>query len=489
MLAKAAAVTGTLISKIREARYIHVAPEATHCPTDFGINRLTLNFRNRDVEALYRDFNFRENISFSRRTTVLGALTMLAFSILDYFVIPDIFEYALFLRFAVCMPLLLLIVAATFLPFSYATRIRIFSLVLLVPNIVILAMIAQAETLGSGLYYAGVLVTIAFCASLWRFGFLYSVFMAMLTAALYAGVVALFNPLDQTILINNIFFLIWSITINCYHTYTFELKQRTNFVRQSRLEYEQARAEDLFDKSQAANRAKDEFLATMSHELRTPLNAIIGFSDIITNEMMGPIGQARYVEYSKDINSSGHHLLNIINEILDFSKSDVKDLVVGNEEFSPAETLEKTERMLSVKASERQISLSVAHQDAGVTLHGDERLFTQAMINLVSNAIKFTPDNGKVSVRTRMLADGSFEITVTDTGIGLKKEDLERVFEPFVQVEGAMSRKFEGTGLGLPMVRKIAEAHHGSVHLESDGESGTIAVFRVPATRVTAMAA
>ena len=241
------------------------------------------------------------------------------------------------------------------------------------------------------------------------------------------------------------------------------------------------------EQAEAANHAKSEFLANMSHELRTPLNAIIGFSEILAMQIFGPLGSERYRSYVEDIHESGNHLLGIINGILDLSKAEAGKLILDETEVDLAEVLRQSGRMFRTKAAERGIKLIFDLPEALPGILADSRLVSQVVINLISNAIKFT-NQGTVAVRLGREAEGACFIRVRDTGVGIAKENIAKVVEPFVQVESAFSRGHEGTGLGLPFVKKIMELHGGRLNIESELGEGTTVTVYFPAERTVARA-
>ena len=240
------------------------------------------------------------------------------------------------------------------------------------------------------------------------------------------------------------------------------------------------------EEAEAANRAKSNFLAAMSHELRTPLNAIIGFSDIMLMEMMGPFGNERYRDYLKDINVSGEHLLAIINDILDLSKAEAGHLELIEDLIHPGDAIEPVQRLLTPRASEAGLTLVSRIADDLPLLRADERKTRQVMLNLLSNAMKFTPEGGRIDIDARVNRSGDLAIAVTDTGIGIAPEDLSRVMEPFTQIDSSLSRRHAGTGLGLPLVKSIMELHEGRQQLDSKPGIGTTAVVTFPAARLVA---
>ncbi len=236
--------------------------------------------------------------------------------------------------------------------------------------------------------------------------------------------------------------------------------------------------------AEAANRAKSEFLANMSHELRTPLNAILGFSEVLMHEMAGPLGQPRYREYAADIHDSGRHLLAVINDILDLSKIEAGRVEIVDGEIEVEALAQKAVRLLAERAEHAGVEIGLLSQPNLPLLIADERLVKQALLNLLSNAVKFTPRGGRIEVCLSLAADGAFCVRVRDTGIGIGEADLARVLTPFSQVESALSRNFQGTGLGLPLTKSFIEMHGGSLELESRLGDGTEVTLRFPPERV-----
>jgi PAS domain S-box-containing protein len=239
------------------------------------------------------------------------------------------------------------------------------------------------------------------------------------------------------------------------------------------------------EQAESASHAKSEFLAVMSHELRTPLNAIIGFSEIVLRETFGPITNNRYREYVDDIRSSGAHLLALINDILDLSKAEAGQIELVEEPVEVAAVVEACAAMLSPRAQQAGVRIVTEVADGLPCLRGDERKMRQALLNLMTNGIKFTPPDGQVSVKARMAGDG-LEIEVSDTGIGIAKDDIAKALSPFGQIDSALSRRHAGTGLGLPLTKRLIEAHGAKFSLVSDFGAGTIITMEFPAQRLVA---
>ncbi|MCP5412957.1 MAG: histidine kinase [Alphaproteobacteria bacterium] len=233
----------------------------------------------------------------------------------------------------------------------------------------------------------------------------------------------------------------------------------------------------------AANKAKGDFLALMSHELRTPLNAIIGFSEVLHSEMFGALGHSRYKEYARDVHGAGRHLLALINDILDLSKAEAGRFELHCEEIVPADVIGECLRLTREKARDAGLRLTCELAPGLPNLIVDRLRLKQVLLNLCSNAIKFTPEGGTVHVRARTLADGGFLLEVRDSGIGMAPEQIPIALEPFRQVASPLSRQKEGTGLGLALVKSLVECHGGQLGIESALNAGTTVSVILPAER------
>jgi two-component system cell cycle sensor histidine kinase PleC len=232
--------------------------------------------------------------------------------------------------------------------------------------------------------------------------------------------------------------------------------------------------------AEAANASKTTFLANMSHELRTPLNAILGFSDLIGNERLGPVGTARYKEYANDINSSGSHLLSLINDILDIAKIESGKMELELQLLNPKVSIEQALLVIHSRAREKGQKLTAEIEEDAIGLVADERALKQIVINLTTNAVKFTPAGGAITVSGRRMADGGYEIRVEDSGPGIPAELLDIVFVPFNQVDNRYSRQSGGTGLGLSLVRGLTNLHGGRAWIESEEGAGVKACVYFP---------
>ncbi|MDW6021071.1 PAS domain-containing sensor histidine kinase [Mesorhizobium sp. BAC0120] len=234
--------------------------------------------------------------------------------------------------------------------------------------------------------------------------------------------------------------------------------------------------------------AKSRFLGVVSHELRTPLNAIIGFSDMLENEMFGPFANPRQKEYAGLIRESGNHLLAVVTSILDVSKIECGSYPIEPESFAFRDAVETCRSMMSLQAARKSLSLEADIAPSVGNIVGDRRAVQQMLINLISNAVKFTPTGGTVKVGANRLGS-RLHFWVSDTGIGIKQEDLARLGRPFTQVRNDYTREYEGAGLGLSLVKGLVELHHGSMMIESAPGEGTVVTISLPIAGPAARAA
>lgn len=238
--------------------------------------------------------------------------------------------------------------------------------------------------------------------------------------------------------------------------------------------------------AETANRTKSDFLAHMSHELRTPLNAIIGFSEVIAGELYGPIGVNRYADYAKDINVSGHHLLGLINDVLDLSKIEAGAFTVADEEFDAWNSVRNIQRLIGERAQKKSLEMVWTFTPGLPNVKSDERLVQQILINLITNAIKFTPSGGRITIALALTPQREMTFSVTDTGAGMSKDEIAIALMPFGQIPQNSLAQREGTGLGLPLCERFATALGGTLAIDSTPARGTSIVLTLPARCVVA---
>jgi len=246
------------------------------------------------------------------------------------------------------------------------------------------------------------------------------------------------------------------------------------------LEVANTQLQEIVQLAENASRHKSEFLSNMSHELRTPLNSVLGFSQLLETQTAGPLTekQARYVN---NILGSGRHLLTLINDILDLSKVEAGKVELQPEPFALPEALAEALTEIRPQATAKRVEFQLEMNNAPPLVTADPVRFKQILLNLLSNAVKFTPDGGRVTVSARPPQDGFVEIAVADTGIGIKAEDIPRLFQPFTQLEAASTKQYQGTGLGLALTKKLVELHGGTIAVGSEGAGkGTTFTVRLP---------
>jgi len=254
--------------------------------------------------------------------------------------------------------------------------------------------------------------------------------------------------------------------------------------RETKLSRQAAELAAARDLAETANRARGDFLANMSHELRTPLNAILGFSEILEKGLFGPLGDPRYREFAADIHSSGKHLLEVIGNILDLAKVDAGKLQLFAQDFDIVETMQSCGRLMTEAANAGGVALEIRSPPGPVFIQGDATRVRQILLNLLSNAVKFTPRDKTVTLAGEAVADG-FILRVIDTGIGMTDQEAVKAMEPFQQIDSSLSRRYQGTGLGLPLTRSLVMLHDGVMDIKSAPGEGTTVTVWLPRQRTS----
>ena len=448
------------------------------------MNRFLLVFKCAEVERDFSARSYANSIFFIRVYLIAGVVLYAAFGALDVLIGEEYRPTLWLIRYGFAVPTMLGVFCASFLAGFRAYVQLAVAVAMGAAGVGILLMVSVLPPPFGSQYYAGLIMVVIYCGSLLGLRFMYSLFITLFIVVCYQAVSLWFNPIPSTDYILNNFFLGMATGVGLFCSYILETHIRNNYIAQKIIEEKNGTMQVLLDEAEAANRAKSDFLANMSHELRTPLNAIIGFSEMIRQQYLGPVGSAKYIEYATDINDSGQHLLSIISDILDLAKAESGKLDLNESTFELGEVIKSTLKMFQHKAEESSIDLTFLAQDEGLVVKGDERLIRQVALNLISNAMKFTPPGGRIVVSAHVSFRDGARFQVKDTGIGIAKEHLDRVLRPFEQVESAHSRTHGGTGLGLPYSKKIIEIHGGTLTLDSALNHGTTVRVQLPSNRI-----
>jgi signal transduction histidine kinase len=460
--------------------------EPREAGTSFPLDLLRLRFSDRATERQFQIESIAESLGIIRTYLAAAALLYATFGILDIITEDPALSDLLLIRAIVC-PILIGSCLATFHRAFPKYSQAILACAMISPGLGVVVMTAIMQAPFNGLYYAGLIMVVMYGSCLVRLRPLFAAIITLTMVAAYQVVVLYISPIPIKMYVSNNFFLVMASSVGLFSGYLQELYVRKNWMGQKTIEAKNEQTHILLIEAQKANKSKSDFLANMSHELRTPLNAIIGFSDIISKEMMGPIGNAKYVEYCHDINNSGSHLLSIINEILDLAKAESGKMQLHAEDIDLLDIIDEALRTCQPVAEKAGVTLEMAPHHGAPIIDGDRRLLLQIVLNLTSNAVKFTPSGGRVDLLLQASAEDGVSISVRDTGIGIPADNIERVMRPFEQVETSYARSHGGTGLGLPYSAKLAELHDGSIRLESELHKGTIATLWLPPTRLVAI--
>lgn len=455
----------------------------TVAPVEMPFSRWSLRFHDPRHDADFSAHICQRMLGVVQITLLLGCVIYASFGILDAIVAPDHLAMAMFIRLGIVCPIILIAFFMLLSKFFIKYYQFILSIVTLISSISLTYIIINGNEFVVNNYFIGIIITFFYCANLFYIRF-HNIIISILSAnASYFYLFMSHNTVDDEVLYSQIFFMASGSSLSLYCSYAQEYFLIKDYINRLHLARTAHHIEDLYIKANAANHAKSEFLTVMSHELRTPLNAVIGFSEIIAGEMLGQLQNEKYKEYATDINNSGKHLLSIINDILDLTRAETGKLQLHEDDFTLSEVLRLAMNMIVGKAGEKGVRLGLDYPDDTIIIYGDQRLLKQAIINLLSNAVKFTDGGKQVIVNYGQRPDGSVFIAVTDEGVGIPEEHLERVLEPFVQVENSFTRVNDGIGIGLPLVRRIIELHDGSMNIQSRVGAGTCVTLQIPAKR------
>jgi two-component system cell cycle sensor histidine kinase PleC len=462
----------------REVKHLEVDEQS------FDLVYWRLAFRDPGVERRFSEETFSRSINLIRAYLVAGTMLYVTYGILDRIVGGEMTALILGIRYGFVCPVLIAVFLFTFSPLFPRYGQIALSASMAACGLGVVAMTAVMGPPFNSEYYAGLIMVVIYCGSLIRLKFVYGLFITLALVASYQLSAAVINPIPLDSYISNNFFLIMASGVGLFSSFIQELYFRRTYISGKIVEMKNEYTNVLLRESQRANRSKDQFLANMSHELRTPLNAIIGFSEILRRQSFGPLGNAKYAEYADDINVSGSRLLQIINDILDLAKADAGKIELRDDHVDLDSMLRNCVHMCESRASFAKVKLEYASAAAPVHAVVDERLLRQIVLNLLSNALKFTPEGGEVRVSMTASPYDGIAIQIADNGIGISPQDLERVLRPFEQVESAYARRNGGAGLGLPLALKLTELHGGNLTVDSQVSKGTKVNILLPPKRL-----
>jgi len=422
-----------------------------------------------------------------------GAFIYVTYALLDSIMQAELSKQLLFLRFGVVTPLLLLI-AVVFVKGWFKDRVHLASLAFVTVAAGSIAYMVVAVSGPTASLYPPGLIAVVFAAWMLYLPSFRKTLVMSTAVMTTLGLIFVFSSLSATALYTNLYIVGMGCTVlligifflenaeRSQQDYRSELTKTIDTLRES-----ERRAVELYQEAKLAEKAKNEFLAVVSHELRTPMNAIIGFSEIISTEMLGKIEPPQYQEYSVYIKDSGQQLLSLINDILDVSRAEIDKMAFTMKEFDISATVDSS--ITACHANAEQAGITVIRATPAlhdVMVMGDESRLLQGMTNIIGNAIKFSNQGDTVTVDLTFAPEGALCFTATDTGIGISADDIENIKQPFKQAESAFVRDNGGLGLGLAICNIVAIAHEGTLDIDSQLGQGTTVSITLPSDRVVA---
>lgn len=449
----------------------------------FALDNIRLRFRDEFAEKTFWKHIVARDINLIRLYSLGGIALYSAFGILDYVVAGAAVETLWFIRFGLVIPVLVSLFLFSFTHYFVQHAQQLLLGLMLTSGLGIIVMLAFMEAPTASRYYAGLVMVVIFCGSLIRLKFFFSALGGIFLCTCYWLVSGLVNPIPNSALIANSTFLLLAISISLYSSYFQEFYIRKDYITKKISDERGVALRKALAEAQRAAESRKAFAATVSHELRTPLNAIIGFSKIMKDEVLGSLGSKEYAEYVEAINEGGEHLLKVINDVINFSIDEGVSASLHETIEDIDKLITSCEAIVALTAFEKGVALEFKKGSPLPSVTLDKKRVSQILINLIANAIKFTPKGGRIVVSRRLTEEGEIAISIEDTGVGIPQDDIERVLHPFEQAKepGKVS---EGTGLGLSIAREFAGLHGGRVELESELGVGTTATLYLPSNRV-----
>lgn len=452
---------------------------------------LTLLFKDPQAEKAFNAYIAQYALLYLRYSYLAGILLWILFGILDHILIKERLHDVWLIRYGIGLPLIMISFAAAFIPRLYTRSYLFAALTMLSSGLAVVAMIAVADSPANNLYYVGIVVSLLYCAYLISSKTVFLVPISLFVLICYEITIFYINPLPMAYIINNNFFLIMAVGVAVKKSYDRERFIRLNFINESlahatNIELHHAN-EALAQQKQVAEEssaAKSNFLAMMSHELRTPLQGIQGYAELLQMLLMMESSptQHKKLHYLKNITDSVAHQLTIVNDVLRFSRGEAEKIVLQEVYFSMGSLIEEAIRLTENNAQSRNINVQF-HNDTDLSLWADRQLILQCVINVLANAIKFSHENDSITIEVQQ-DQQNITVAVIDRGIGIPEAEQTRIFEPFAQVQNSYTREHDGTGLGLPFVRKIMRLHNGEVTVKSTSNQGATFYLNFPANRL-----
>lgn len=440
------------------------------------------------VAKAFREHSNARKFHARRVFLFAGPFAYSSYSYLDHLVAGTNAEIFMAVRLLLVVPTMLIIAWAFATGRCKGMENFAFLLYMLPVVISVVFMCVTLQDPAASLYPVGMVVTALFIAMLLLPTFRFTLLMVVVVMTGLFVVLA-FSNMSQAAIYTTLYFFLMSCSVLLVGMFFHENTERRQFKFERRLEetiqslsVSEQRAVDLYHEAKQAEKAKSEFLAVVSHELRTPMNAIIGFSEIISKEMLGSVSPRQYQEYAVHINDSGQQLLTIINDILDISRAEMGKIAFEHRVFDIASTVNSAIAACSANARDENVTVLRANPCLRyIEIEGDEARLLQAMTNIIGNAIKFSHAEGTVTVDLCFTLTGALCFSATDRGIGISEEDIEQIRQPFQQAESAFARKNGGLGLGLAICNLVASAHEGALQIDSTlGEGTTVSIVLPP---------
>jgi len=454
-----------------------------------AIDPVSATFRDAEIEGAFQRHLALDGAMYMRFTFFAGLALWILFSALDWLTLGDEAIIALWIRLGFALP-----IAAVFAALAANKRfhryIQSLTFALCVLGGSAISVMTVAISPPFNLYYStGILLIFVGLGFMFRAKFFVSLAAVLTVCAVHAVLTVVFQPISASEWLIVGFFQFACATYVLFSRYVQEMQGRRSYTRQLLVRQYARQTTELLEEAKAAEEAKRKFLSIISHELRTPLNSIIGFSDIIKNESMGPIGQDQYLGFAEAINDGGRSLLKTVNDIIHFSRAEAGKLELNAARTALRQLLHGCiQQAAPTKPNDPKaptIELAIDAEISSAVVVVDHRLFQHAVGHVLENAINFSPDGGVVELKAA-LSGRDIVISVSDQGPGIDEDALHRVFNPFEQIDDPMTRNRDGVGIGLPFAKRIIELHGGAIEVGRSEAGGAEVSMRIPGERIAA---